>query len=366
MSKKNNDHCHETVLVLHGGGSLGAYECGVYKAVDKLKINCDIVAGTSIGGINSAIISGSKDGKPAKALEDFWLTMAEKVTPSYLPEKLRARASSFYSGIWGNPHAFLPIWFGSSFGLSYNSPFLYDITPLKKTLEEYVDFSKFGKSGRPRLVIAAVDVQNGKRCIFDSKNDVITAEHVLAGAGYPFYGISWTKVDGRYLWDGTLLSNTPLTEVIEVSPYCDKSVILVNLFPENQEAIPTNLQESWHRARDIMHTAKTGQTVKLSKIISRHLLIIKKMYEIIQSSSLDENNRKNFEELQPEYQKLARAHGGIIKQIVRVDRNENTHFLFEDVDFSLQTIKNLISAGEKDAMQALVNFGKHSTDDKIH
>ena len=366
MSKKNHDHCHETVLVLHGGGSLGAYECGVYKAVDKLKIHCDIVAGTSIGGINSAIISGSKDGQPAKALEEFWLTIAEKVTPSYLPEKMRAQASSFYSGMWGNPNAFLPVWFGSSLGLPFGSPFLYDIAPLKKTLEEFVDFSKFGKGGRPRLVIAAVDVQNSKRCIFDSENDVITADHVIAGAGYPFYGISWTRVDGRYLWDGTLLSNTPLTEVIDVSPYCDKSVILVNLFPQHQEDIPTSLQESWHRARDIMHTAKTDQTVKLSKIISRYLLIIKKMHQIIETSSLDEKSRKNFEELQPEYKKLARAHGGIIKQIARVDRREKTHFLFEDVDFSLQTVKNLIRAGERDATKVLVNFGKYSMDNKLH
>lgn len=357
MSKK--DRCHENVLVLQGGGSLGAYECGVYKAIDKLKIKCDVVAGTSIGGLNSTIIAGSKNG-PAKDLEDFWLTLAETVTPSYLPEHWRELASSFYSSMWGNPRAFLPIWFGPNFRMSYNSPYFYDISPLRKTLEEFVDFSKLGDPNRPRLVITSTDVQSGKDCIFDSENDIITAEHVLAGAGYPFYGISWTKIGDRYLWDGTLLSNTPLSEVIEVSPYCDKSVILVNLFPPIQEDLPTNIQESWHRARDIMHTAKTDQTVKLSKIISRHLLMIKKMHHIIESSSLDEKNKKKFQELQPEYQKLTRAHGAIIKQIVRVERNESTHFLFEDADFSAQTIKNLIAAGEEDATKALVNFEKHN------
>lgn len=363
MSKKDDDHCHETVLVLQGGGSLGAYECGVYKAVDKLKIKCDIVAGTSIGGINAAIISGSKSGKASEDLENFWFTLAETVTPFYLPEKMRQIAASSYSAIWGNPNAFVPVWFGPSVVQSYHSPFLYDITPLKKTLEEYVDFSKLGSSGRPRLVITSVDVQTSKRCIFDSKKDVITAKHVIAGAGYPFYGISWTKVDDKYLWDGTLLSNTPLSEVIEISPYCDKNVIVVNLFPQNQEKLPTNLIESWHRARDIMHTAKTDQTVKLSKIISRYLLIIKKMHHMLES---DEVNKKKIQEMESEYQELTRAHGGIIKQIVRVERNENIPFLFEDADFSLQTIKDLITAGEKDAMKALSNFGKHSTDDKIH
>lgn len=40
---------HETVLVMQGGGALGAYECGVYKTLEKYGIEFDIVAGTSIG-----------------------------------------------------------------------------------------------------------------------------------------------------------------------------------------------------------------------------------------------------------------------------------------------------------------------------
>ena len=71
----------ETVLVLQGGGSLGAYECGVYKTLDKHRIKFDVVAGTSMGGINAAIIAGSKSDSPVKNLEDFWLNLAETVTP---------------------------------------------------------------------------------------------------------------------------------------------------------------------------------------------------------------------------------------------------------------------------------------------
>ena len=47
----------ENVLVLQGGGSLGAFACGVFKALANKNIKVDIVAGTSIGGINAAIIS---------------------------------------------------------------------------------------------------------------------------------------------------------------------------------------------------------------------------------------------------------------------------------------------------------------------
>jgi predicted acylesterase/phospholipase RssA len=52
----------ETVLVMQGGGSLGAYECGAYKGLARHGIQFDIVAGTSIGAINAAVIAGSKSG----------------------------------------------------------------------------------------------------------------------------------------------------------------------------------------------------------------------------------------------------------------------------------------------------------------
>ncbi|HSN95956.1 MAG TPA: patatin-like phospholipase family protein, partial [Nitrososphaeraceae archaeon] len=84
----------ETVLVLQGGGSLGAYECGVYKTLSKHDIKFDIVAGTSIGAVNAAIIVGSKNNDPAKDLEDFWLDISEKITPSFLPDNTRSIASS--------------------------------------------------------------------------------------------------------------------------------------------------------------------------------------------------------------------------------------------------------------------------------
>ncbi len=70
----------ETVLVMQGGGSLGAYECGVYKTLARRGIKFDIIAGTSIGAINAAIIAGAKnDAEPAAQLEDFWLNVAERI-----------------------------------------------------------------------------------------------------------------------------------------------------------------------------------------------------------------------------------------------------------------------------------------------
>src|ERR671926_1349849 len=70
----------ENVLILQGGGSLGAFGCGVYKTLASSNIKIDIIAGTSIGGLNASIIAGSKEEHPEKALEQFWLELAEGST----------------------------------------------------------------------------------------------------------------------------------------------------------------------------------------------------------------------------------------------------------------------------------------------
>lgn len=68
----------ENVLILQGGGSLGAFGCGVFKALANSNIKIDIIAGTSIGGLNASLIAGSKEeDHPEKALEQFWSELGE-------------------------------------------------------------------------------------------------------------------------------------------------------------------------------------------------------------------------------------------------------------------------------------------------
>lgn len=346
----------ETVLIFQGGGSLGAYECGVFKTLHQHKIKFNVVAGTSIGAVNAAIIAGSKNNDPAYDLEQFWLTLAETITPSFLTDELREYLAAFNSATWGNPRAFESIYGFSAFNFLYSSPFLYNLRPLRETLQKFVDFDNLGKSDRPRLIVTSTDIQKGKAVIFDSKRDKMEPEHILASAGYPFYGISWTKIGEQNLWDGTLLSNTPLREVIDASPRCDKKVYIVNLFPKKHQDMPKNMLESWHRARDIIHTDKTEHNMRMSKIITRYLKIIKEMHDVLEESNLNENQKERLKRLEPEYQKLARDRGAIIKEIIRIERQEDKHFLFEDADFSLTTIKKLIEDGQNKAQSVLLKL----------
>ncbi|MGI0070272.1 MAG: patatin-like phospholipase family protein, partial [Nitrosopumilaceae archaeon] len=350
FASKEKDSSLENVLVLQGGGSLGAYECGVYKALDKRGIKFDIVAGTSIGAINAAIIAGSRHDNPVKDLEDFWLTLVEKSIPSFLPERFMTMSSSMYSSLYGNPSAFAPMWFNPwLFSSSFNHPYLYDTTPLKETLREFVDFNKLKEPGRPRLIVTTTDIKKGTRVVFDSRHHDIKVENVLASVGYPFYGIAWTKIDDRYFWDGALLNNTPLIAVMDASPKNHKIVFVTDLFPQEQDDLPKNMMDSWHRARDIMFADKTQWAIDVSKRNENHLDLIQKMYNILGNSHLDDENKSKLEEIKQEYRRLVVEQGAVIKKIIRIERKEDTHYLFEDSDFSSDTIKKLIESGEKDA-----------------
>lgn len=354
----------ETVLVMQGGGSLGAYECGVFKTLTKHGITFDIVAGTSIGAINAGIIAGSKNGHPEKDLEDFWLDVAETVTLSTMPDNLRAIMSSSYGALYGNPKVFSPVWLmaqsmnNSSGYFPRVLPYLYDLTVLKNTLQKYINFTKLGNQNTPRLIVTCTDVKKSEAVIFDSMTTNFDAGHLVACAGYPFYGIGWTQKDGKYLWDGSLLSNTPLREVIDASPKRDKKVYIVNLFPRIQEQLPKNLADVWHRARDIMHTDKTAHNVRMSKVISKYLLLLKEMHDIISNVKLDGEMHQRFMKIEPEYHKLADARGAVIQEITRIERSEDTHFIFEDADFSIVTIKKLIKQGEEDTEKVLAEKQK--------
>jgi NTE family protein len=59
-------------LTLQGGGALGAYQAGVYQAIDEAGICPDWIAGISIGAINAAIIAGNPLESRVARLREFW------------------------------------------------------------------------------------------------------------------------------------------------------------------------------------------------------------------------------------------------------------------------------------------------------
>src|ERR671912_532244 len=83
----------QTVLVLQGGGALGAYQVGVYEALHEAGIAPDWVIGTSIGAINASLIAGSKPDERVDRLCEFWSRVQnDHFVPGGLPAWLATAA----------------------------------------------------------------------------------------------------------------------------------------------------------------------------------------------------------------------------------------------------------------------------------
>jgi NTE family protein len=393
----------ENVLILQGGGSLGAFGCGVFKVLASNNIKIDIIAGTSIGGLNASIIAGSKEEcHPEKALEDFWLELAEGSTSKSnvkfdfpfvgpLPEsgismstaagaatssaghsplthisEVKSLISFYNSAIYGNKKVFMPRW-RPEYALTdpeYFTPsvwtYLYDHSPLINTLEKYIDYNKLQPNGKPNahLIITAVNVLTSEPLIFDSSKQKITSKHILATTGYPRYYFRWVEVEkGVYAWDGSLLSNTPLREVIDVSPVNNKRIFLVENYPKKIDKLPDNLLEVEHRSRDIMFSDKTLHNIQMSKAFTYYLSFIDELYHMIEER-IDFEKEKNeykekFEKIKAKYKKITEEHGAEIKYVHYISRDEPFPDLYENADFSIDTIKASIKEGESKTKQIL-------------
>jgi NTE family protein len=131
------------VLVLQGGGALGAYQAGVFQALHEHGLAPDWIVGTSIGAINAAILAGNPHETRLSRLRQFWQGIAHR--DSYDMRQLSdpQRRSNIVMQTWdtllrGVPGFFSPRMF-SPFGAGAAVPpeeaSFYDTAELRDTLE---------------------------------------------------------------------------------------------------------------------------------------------------------------------------------------------------------------------------------------
>jgi NTE family protein len=240
--------------------------------------------------------------------------------------------------------------------------YLYDHSPLAKTLESYIDYDKLKPDGNPnsRLIMTAVNVLTSEPLIFDSSKQQIAPKHILATCGYPAYNFPWVEVEkGVYGWDGGLLSNTPLREVIDASPVNDKRIFLVENYPKKINSLPENLAEVYHRTRDIMFCDKTLSTVVMSKVITRYLRYIDELYQMIEDCvDMTKVEKGQLEKIRRKYKKYKQDTGAEIKGVYYISRDEPVHSVYENADFSPKAIKDSIIEGELKTTQILDEIAK--------
>lgn len=394
----------ENVLILQGGGSLGAFSCGVFKALAKEQIKIDVVAGTSIGAINAAIIAGSKSGRPEIDLENFWLELAESsheiIPDNYFffynwqnlkLESQKISSASTNAAILGVPKMFLPRWNpvymfqDKNYFKPMDWTYFYDHSPLIKTLENYIDYQRLAPNApksnglsdtvfyNPRLIVTSVNVLTAEPLIFDSLHEPIASKHLLASSGYPNYGFPWTEIDkGIYGWDGSLLSNTPVREVITASARNDKNIFIVENYSRKIDRLPVNMTEVLDRSKDIMFSDKTKHSIKMAKIMTRQIRLIEQLYEyfekseekkMLQDGNVNHNSKDDIisndeiETIKKEYKKIVHNRGAEILSVTRILRNrmENPN-VSKNADFSVKMVKRLIAEGEQKALQSIKEF----------
>jgi len=253
-------------LVLQGGGALGSFQAGVIEELALLGIEIDWVAGISIGAINAAIIAGNPPEDRVAKLTRFWELVTGGMPNFCVPadgelrEAVHLTAAATVAA-WGVPGFFRPHWLphwwapsGSAEALSY-----YDTSPLRETLDELVDWDRVNH-GPMRFSVGAVDIASGNFVYFDNHDPHwtgrIDARHVMASGALP-PGFPPVEIEGRHYWDGGLVSNTPLSHVLD-HQQGDLLIFQVDLFPA-EGPLPVEMTDIWSRQKDIQYSSRTRQ-----------------------------------------------------------------------------------------------------------
>jgi len=464
----------ERAVILQGGGSLGAYEVGAYKAGHQFikyrdkKVGdtgrpiFDIIAGTSIGAINSAILTSyvienkTWEGS-AEKLIDFWNYISTESIPDKFADYMMSwwgywnkffldvakgeAARRYYSSkefaITGAPHVFSPPHAepDNKFFDPLNSWYRYDNRPLKKSLEKFAKFpiATSREDNQPRLLLVTVDVLESLPVVFDSyakeggtresgygrlivENDDtdssknqkvigyehvikypqgITSDHVIASAAVPI-NFDYSQIEAerydpqtksykketRYFWDGGILANTPLLQVVmahrqywyfgkKVKDAVPKlNVFQVNLHPARVDKVPWDHDGAVNRNSDISFgdRSKNDETILLSFQMYSQLV-----QELIQLAKNHGTTPKMIDDLLdrpiPVQERLEGVRATTYRdgvegafnlgEIIRVQRKHDDYSVSNKIfDFSSNTIKRLLQDGYNDTVDAIkVRFG---------
>ena len=248
------------ILLLQGGGALGAYQAGVYEGLAEAGIIPTWIVGISIGAINSALIAGNPLERRVERLREFWdrISSYAPLTGVPWPDAVRPFVNQFSAGYamaFGVPGFFTPRVPPAflSWTCSPDSASVYDTLPLKETLEELVDFDLINER-QVRLSLGAANVRTGSTLYFDNGDTRIGADHVRASGALP-PGFPPVKIGSEYYWDGGIVSNSPLSYVWDQKPMTSALILQVDVF-DAQGELPTNLDEVQERAKEIQYSSK--------------------------------------------------------------------------------------------------------------
>jgi NTE family protein len=289
----------EIGLALQGGGALGAYECGAATALLELMdtaeglgrpIALKCVAGVSVGAINAACIVGAANRADAcRRLGALWDDLTLE-TPSFWPQQAQRDLSLF-----GLPGFYTP---RSDFWAVATWTSYYDTGRLIATLERHINFPALNAS-ETAFIATSVDVASGELKRFrnraagarDPDGDApveIEPRHILASGSLPPQ-FPWTTIGGRLYWDGGIIDNMPLGEVIDAftpGGEVDRLLVAMNLYPLRGR-IPTNLAEVEDRIHEIERGNRMRQDRRVARRVNALIETIDDLAALVPPAALD-------------------------------------------------------------------------------
>lgn len=384
--KAKNQGFERVVFVLQGGGALGAYQAGAFEALTEAGYEPDWISGISIGAANSAIIAGNPPGKRVEKLRELWDTIVTQcpvigaptgsresmfqmpqIPPLPMfeawphtamgPQKVTNKLATFQgdpfrqaynmvSGwktmMYGQPGFFRP-WFPPPFFQqpgSVAATSFYDTSDFRKTLENLVDFDLIN-ARKTRLSVGAVNVRTGNFVYFDNFDREIRPEHIMASGALP-PGFPAVEIDGEFYWDGGLVSNTPLTHVMDEGLTQDTLCFQVDLFCA-RGGLPRTIPDVQERQKDISYSSRTRA---ITDSWERYYNLRHKVNKLL--DKLPAELRED-----PEVQALWEKTDHSFTIVHLIYRSKNYEADNKDYEFSRKSMHDHWRAGRNDTMRTL-------------
>lgn len=168
----------KTAFVLAGGGSLGAVQVGMLRALLAAGVRPDFVVGSSVGAMNACYFAGRPDEEGVEKLADIWIGMRRR--------------------------DIFPFNLSTALALLRRADYLVDPSSLRRVIETWVPYGRLEDAKLP-VYLVATDMQGIAATL--SRGPAVDA--ILASAAVP--GIFPTvDIDGAALMDGAVAANTPL------------------------------------------------------------------------------------------------------------------------------------------------------------
>jgi NTE family protein len=333
MKTKRHTLPGQVVLVLQGGGALGAYQAGVFEALSNAGIEPDWVIGTSIGAINGALIAGNTPSQRVPQLRAFWQGLGDA-----------SAGGNWATVLQGIPSFFRPrptAWAVPLANIGLDEASYYSTEPLKRSLESLMDMKILAQANM-RLTVGAVSVRSGALKYFDSRDVPLRIDHVMASAALP-PAFPAVRIDGEPYWDGGVYSNTPIEAVFDDEPRRSSVIFAVNVWQANG-AEPNSIWEVMGRQKDVQYASRDDAHIVRQKQLHQLRHVIRELARRLPASQRDSTGCRE----------LAAYGCGTTMHIVRLlAPSLASEDFFKDIDFSSDGIRGRWEAGVRDALQMI-------------